>query len=104
MRRTFRFAATLGLAAALVAGPALANDSGLEFANDPHGQDSEGIVFDTLIMRPLGIVSTIFGAALLVPISGIALITGHADQGREIVDATVGEPARWTFSDRLGEH
>lgn len=104
MHRTFRLAATLGLAAALVAGPARANDSGLEIANDPHGQDSEGIVFDTLVMRPLGITATIFGAALLVPVSAIAFITGHGDQGREIVEATVGEPARWTWSDRLGEH
>lgn len=103
-RLPLRFAAAALAATLLVPAIASARSTDSFHAQDPHGKESYGIIFDTLVMRPLGVVSVAAGAALLIPVSVIAVGTGHADQVDELFDTTVMTPIRWTWDDDLGEH
>ena len=103
-RMLLRFAAAALDATVLVPAIASARSTDSFQAQDPHRQESYGIIFDTLVMRPLGVVSAAAGAVLLIPVSVIAVGTGHVDQVDELFDATVMEPIRWTWGDDLGEH
>jgi hypothetical protein len=58
--------------------------------------------FDLLVMRPLGIGTTVLGAALFVPLFPIALMTVPGETG-QVVDNLIWEPARFTFKRSLGE-
>jgi len=58
--------------------------------------------FDLLVMRPLGIGTTILGAALFVPLFPLALITVRGQTG-QVADNLIWEPARFTFERGLGE-
>ncbi len=103
-RTLLRFAAAAIAATVLVPAVASARSNDTFQAQDPHRNESYGIIFDTLVMRPLGVLSTAAGIALLIPTSVIAVSTGHVDQVDQLVDVTVRDPIRWTWGDDLGEH
>jgi hypothetical protein len=58
--------------------------------------------FDLMVLRPLGIGTTVLGAALFVPLFPIALVT-VGDQLGQVADNLIFSPARFTFRRDLGE-
>jgi hypothetical protein len=66
------------------------------------GKEASGdaMVFDTIIMRPLGIVASVIGAATFVVSLPFSLPTGSAD---EAAQKLLAEPLKYTFARPLGE-
>lgn len=91
---------TLTAAAALAfAAGAAAQDESTEPRID-RAPSAEAMVFDLFVMRPLGLVGTVAGAAIFVvslPFDAIAW--NFSDPARRLV----GEPAQFTFTRPLGE-
>ena len=62
------------------------------------------MMFDVLIMRPIGLAATVIGTAVYVfPVLPLMAMTRPADIGKPI-RPLIGEPARFTFSDPIGTH
>jgi len=62
------------------------------------------MMFDVLVMRPIGLAATVVGAVVYVfPVAPILAMTRPADIGKPI-RPLIGEPARFTFSDPIGHH
>lgn len=60
------------------------------------------IGLDVGIMRPVGIIATIGGAAMMVPVGLFTLMTRPAEINKPF-NAIVGGPARFTWKRPLGE-
>ncbi len=60
------------------------------------------IGLDVGVMRPVGIIATIGGAAVMVPVGLFTLVTRPSEIGKPF-DAIVGGPARFTWKRPLGE-
>lgn len=58
------------------------------------------MVFDAILLRPLGLAATVLGTAAFVVTLPISLPTRSADDAAK---ALVVEPARYTFARPLGE-
>ena len=95
-----------GFAAALVAvalifahaGPAMASGQELE------DRGSVNVVFDAVILRPIGLMMTALGGMIFVfPVAPIVALTRPEDL-RLPLEALVMRPARYTFVDPLGHH
>ena len=102
MRKRFRksivalLTATLVLAAAT---PAAAFDQETNDLNN-----SVPMLFDILIMRPLGLVMTVGGIALYAfPVAPFTLLTRPSDIGKPL-GLLVATPGRFTFVDPIGQH
>jgi hypothetical protein len=96
IRRTL-FAAALALS---LAQPAFAT-SNLDQGDEP---SAVPIIFDALVMRPLGLVMTAVGTAVyLVPVAPIMLVTRPTEIAKPI-GPLVGAPMRFTFKDPIGHH
>jgi hypothetical protein len=102
MSRRIRVHAAALTAAALVlasAAPALAyKDQGLSAA-----EKHVPVMIDALVLRPLGLVFTIGGAALAVVPTAFVVITRPTDVMKPL-EYMVAKPFRYTFMDPLGEH
>jgi hypothetical protein len=75
-----------------------------------HGDDGETreksvpIVFDVLVLRPLGLAMTALGAVVYAfPVAPLTLVTRPTDIGKPF-RLMVAAPARYTFVDPLGQH
>jgi len=91
--------ATIGLALALAL-PARA-DRIEEIGNDPA---SVPVIFDILVMRPIGLIATAVGAVFyVVPVAPIMAITRPAEITRPLYPL-VGVPMAFTFQDPIGHH
>jgi len=87
------FAALLVLMTSAVPAAAYGTD---ESANTP-------IVFDAVIMRPLGFVTLAFGTSLFIASLPLVAVTRPQDIGKPW-DALVASPARFIWKDELGGH
>ena len=96
-----RFSALLIVVALLVVqGAPAASASGQKLEN--RGQTN--LIADALLLRPLGLMMTGFGAALwTVGVAPVVALTRPADLGKSM-DYLIVRPARYTFSDPLGHH
>jgi hypothetical protein len=91
--------ATTGLALSLAL-PAHA-DRVAEISNEP---SSVPMIFDVAIMRPIGLVTCVLGAAFyLVPVAPIMALTRPTEIGKPL-GPLVGAPLRFTFKDPIGHH
>ncbi|WP_348672067.1 hypothetical protein [uncultured Abyssibacter sp.] len=71
-------------------------------ASAPHEEPSAGaITFDLLIVRPLGLVTTVAGAGLFVLSVPFSAIQGKSPL--DAADTLVVKPAQFTFTRPLGE-
>jgi hypothetical protein len=62
------------------------------------------MLFDILVMRPLGLVMTVGGLALYAfPVAPLTLLTRPADVGKPL-GLLVATPGRFTFVDPIGQH
>ena len=90
-------AAALALALAL---PARA-DRVAEISNEP---TSVPVIFDIAVMRPIGLLTCIVGAAFyVVPVAPIVALTRPTEIAKPL-GPLVGGPMRFTFKDPLGHH
>ena len=84
------------LACALLAAPAARAGDYENGEHEPYGS----MVVDGLLVRPLGLVATVGGAALWVVTLPFSALGGNAG---EAADALVVDPARFTFVRPLGD-
>ena len=93
----------LALVAMLVslAAPAGANSLSRD---DGDVESSVPVVFDLLLLRPLGLVMTALGTVVyVVPVMPLTLITRPTEIAKPL-GPLVATPARYTFRDPLGTH
>ena len=91
--------ATAGLALSLAV-PARA-DRVAEISNEP---SSVPMIFDIAVMRPIGLVTCVIGAAFyLVPVAPIMALTRPTEIGKPL-GPLVGAPLQFTFRDPIGHH
>jgi putative copper export protein len=92
--------AACGLLLAL-ASPAAAQSSMLTNADR---ESSVPMVFDALVLRPVGLAMTVVGTAIfVVPVAPVMAVTRPTDMGKPFQHLVVA-PARYTFVDPLGLH
>ena len=99
--RIRKLTAALGVAAIVMsaASPALAfKDEGLTAR-----EKSVPVVFDAMVLRPLGLVLPAGGAVLAVIPTAFVAMTRPTDIVKPL-NALVAKPFRYTFMDPLGEH
>ncbi len=85
----------LGLVLLAAACPVLADEAGT--VSGDKGMD---ILVDAAVLRPLGIVATVLGAAVTVVTLPFSLPTGSAGSAAH---AMIVEPAEYTFNRPLGD-
>lgn len=62
------------------------------------------MLFDILLMRPVGLVLTVAGAAVYAfPVAPMMALTRPTDLGKPL-DLLVVTPGRFTFVDPIGQH
>ncbi len=92
------------IAAALVFVLAAAPVGATEFEQNPADDATSPVVFDLLILRPIGIVGAAVSTVLfIVPVAPLTLITRPVDIGKPF-DKMVVQPARYVVVDKLGQH
>jgi hypothetical protein len=102
VRRIASAMLTLALALSLAA-PASA-ESSLGAGDDRASEKSVPIVFDVLVLRPLGLAMTVMGTVFYAfPVAPLTAITRPTDIAKPF-RLMVATPARYTFVDPLGEH
>jgi hypothetical protein len=100
IRRFSTALATASLVFAL-AHPALAMERSYDIGDEP---SSVPMIFDVLVMRPIGLLMTGLGCVVyVVPVAPIMAITRPADIAKPL-GPLVGAPARFTFKDPIGQH
>jgi len=85
---------------ALLATPAAASNFSFNDSTEP---GSVNVVFDALILRPIGLVVTATGAVLYGLAAPIVAITRPKDLKKPL-EPLVLAPARYTFVDPIGQH
>jgi hypothetical protein len=98
-----RLAASLAIASLVLslASPSLAEGRLAEVGDEV---SSVPMIFDVVVMRPIGLTSTIIGSLFyLFPVMPIMAITRPSDIGKPL-GPLVGAPARFTFKDPIGQH
>jgi hypothetical protein len=103
LNRIRRFAAafaTAGLALTLAL-PARADRVAETGGDEPN---TVPVVFDVAVMRPLGLLTCVVGAAFyLVPVAPIVALTRPTEIAKPL-GPLVGGPLAFTFKDPLGHH
>ena len=85
----------------------LATHHGVYADNDEYSHSNreilstgEKMVLDALVLRPVGLVTTVAGSAVYVVSLPFSLLGGNEQAARE---SLVNEPARYTFKRPLGD-
>lgn len=106
MSALLRIALALVVTVALVAGPAGGSASAFQHTNrleyyTPVEQEPTGgmMMWDALVMRPVGILGTAGGAVVWLVSYPFAALGGNTDESTQKL---VSEPFSWTFSRPLG--
>ncbi|HEY8154071.1 MAG TPA: hypothetical protein VII72_08090 [Myxococcota bacterium] len=103
MSRSIRTFVAAFLTSALIltqAAPAFAVTTMHSIENEPN---SVPVIFDALILRPVGIMMTAVGTVGFCLVAPFMAITRPTDLGKPF-SALVVAPARYTWVDRLGTH
>lgn len=61
------------------------------------------VVFDSVVLRPLGVVTFIFGTTLFCASLPLVVVTRPQDIGTPF-ESLVAKPARFVWGDELGGH
>jgi hypothetical protein len=100
MKRWIRALATVVIALTVVAQAAPAAATARDFED----RGRVNILFDIMVLRPLGFAATALGSALFaIPVAPIMAIT-RPQEMRKPLEFLVLRPARYTFSDPIGHH
>jgi hypothetical protein len=107
MNKTLRSVfAALCMAALIVAGGAGASFANSESAYEaalPAENSTSPVWFDALVLRPIGLIVLVDGVILFAPAAAITALTRPQEIG-SVFQALVVGPARYVWSDPLGEH
>lgn len=103
LRRFQTSAAALALGALLFgsAAPALAYDD-LRTKDGWH-EEPAPVLVDAALLRPMGILMTVAGVGLMLPVGLFTAITRPTDIGKPWHELVV-KPARFTWIDPIGSH
>lgn len=102
MRTRFRRPVAALASAALIL--SLASPAGAFIRDEGDRKNSVPIVFDVLLLRPLGFLMTLGGAALYVfPVAPVTALTRPSDITKPL-GPLVAQPGKFTFGDPLGYH
>ena len=101
-RRMFKIAKKsliIAMIAAMITMPLATNALAIEYwdAEDPTGGE---MVFDFVVLRPVGLVATAIGSVFFVVSSPFAALGGNMDTAKEKL---VKDPAAFTFKRPLGQ-
>jgi hypothetical protein len=72
-------------------------------ANEEVDEGSVNVIFDALILRPIGLAVTVGGAVVYGVTAAIVGITRPKDIAKPL-EPLVLAPARYTFADPIGHH
>jgi hypothetical protein len=97
MRNVSKFVAA-ALASVMLAGPALATQ---EFTDVEASH--VGVVFDLLVMRPVGLIGLGIGAVLWLPAAAMTAAVQPSEIGRP-TEVLILKPYRYVFDDSIGSH
>lgn len=103
LRRSFVALCTVVLIVAGGAGASFANANASYEAALPAENATSPVWFDALILRPIGFVVLADGILLFVPAAIVTAITRPQEMG-SVFESLVAAPARYVWSDGLGEH
>jgi hypothetical protein len=101
MARRIRGVAAALAAAALLVGTAVPAHAGSKLDNID--RNSVNPVFDLVVMRPIGLATTVAGAAVFLP-AGLVTALFHRDSVRPMFNTLVRGPYEFTFQDPIGSH
>ena len=89
----------IAMIAAMIIMPLATNALAVEYwdAEDPSGGE---MVFDFVVLRPVGLVATAIGSVFFVVSSPFAALGGNMDTAKEKL---VKDPAAFTFKRPLGQ-
>ena len=90
-----RFAAALAMLAI-----ALAPTTALAAEEESGAERAAAITFDLVILRPAGFVRFAVGSLILWVALPLSLASGET---QEVMEKLVGEPAKYTFTRKLGD-
>jgi hypothetical protein len=90
--------AAVSVAAALLASPAFAGQQ-FEDVEASH----TGVVFDLVVMRPLGLIGMGVGALLWLPAAGMAAAVQPSEVSKP-TEMLIKKPFRYVFQDPIGAH
>ena len=99
MRKNAKLWVVFGVIAALIAVPFGTSALAQEYfdTKEPSG---DAMLYDTIVMRPAGLLATIVGSAVWLVSLPFSALGGNVDQA---TDKLVKEPAAYTFKRPLGE-
>lgn len=103
LRRGFVALCTVALIVAGGAGASFANSDASYEAALPAENATSPVWFDVLILRPIGLAILVDGILLFVPAAIVTGITRPQEMG-SVFESLVVAPARYVWSDGLGEH
>ena len=72
-------------------------------AQDFESRGDVNVVFDAMLLRPMGLAVTALGGVLFASVAPIVAITRPTDL-RKPLEFLVLRPVRYTFADPLGHH
>lgn len=75
-------------------------DDRADYSNRDILSDGEKMVLDAVVLRPIGLITTVAGAAIYTVSLPFSLLGGNEPAARENL---VKEPARYTFKRPLGD-
>jgi hypothetical protein len=101
MARRIRGVAAALAAAALLVGTAVPAHAGSKLDNID--RNSVPPVFDLVVMRPIGLATTVAGAAIFLPV-GLVTALFHRDSVKPVFNHLVRGPYEFTFQDPIGSH
>jgi hypothetical protein len=102
MRKRFRSLVSALAIVGLVA--SLASPAGAFQRDDGDAESSVPVVFDVVVLRPMGLLMTMGGVVLyLFPVAPITALTRPTDITKPL-GPLVAAPGRYTFVDPLGMH
>jgi len=105
LRRYQTLAAALALGALLFgsAAPALAYDDMRMRTKDGWHEEPAPVLVDAGLLRPMGILMTVAGVGLMVPVGLFTAMTRPTEIGKPWHELVV-KPARFTWVDPIGSH
>ena len=99
MRNNVKSWVVIGVIAALIAVPFATSALAQEYF-ETREAGGDAMLYDTIVMRPVGLVATIVGSAVWVVSLPFSALGGNVDQA---TNKLVKEPAAYTFKRPLGE-
>jgi hypothetical protein len=104
MRRFLLRLVGAALVAAVTSLPAAPAAAGSFYKYYEYDEDPSGVIPDTLIMRPAGLVGFFTGLGLFFPAAVISTIVGQPQAIPKVFDSFVIQPGEWVFVDEIGTH